>query len=898
MRVFQGVVRLLFSYGMVLFLLALLGIGGGVATFIESAYDTQTAKILIYDARWYEAVMVLLILSLVGFIYKTRMWKRLGSFLVHSAFVVILIGAGLTRYFGYEGIIHIREGEHENEMITVVPYLHLQTSEASFEHPLFLGQLGDNTFSFLHVIHGKPLSVAYKEYHYAGKGERSSLEVYVSYGTEMFTQTLHGGAGWVEEPVVISFNELSVALTWGSKVVPLPFSLGLKDFELKRYPGSMSPSSYSSNIEVLDSHQKALFPYTIFMNHPLHYEGYTFFQSSYDLDEKGTVLEINKDPGKWPTYAGYFLLTLGFLSNFFTKKSRFLTLKASLQKSKLVMVLLFLGCLSTPTLKADTNAYLEHLSRNSAIHTKEELSTLLVQDMQGRIKPFSTQAVELIYKLSGRNSFYHLSAEQMILGMSAQPQMWQDIPLVKLTNARIKELLNLPKEQAYVAFSQVFDANGAYKLAQAINEANQKPQSKRGTFENELIKFDEKLNIAYLIFKGVLFKFIPLPEDKNHTWLSPNDAFANPLIAPEIKNALSHYFSGVQEGINHNQWEKASQALYTLKNYQTVHALEILPSQTHVQAEVLYNRLALFQRLIPLYFILGGIAFCLALFSLLSQKQFVLVEKSILLIFALALIAHTFALGLRWYISGHAPWSDSYESMVYIGWSAAFAGMVVFRRSLLSLSAAAIFAGIMMLVAHMSFVNPQITNLVPVLKSYWLSIHVSVITASYGFLGLGALLGIITLMLMALKKQNSKIAFNEQIKTLATINELSLIIGLSMLTVGNFFGGIWANESWGRYWGWDPKETWSYVSIIVYAFILHLRFVPKIYSLFSFSVASVFGFSSILMTYFGVNFYLTGMHSYAATGESPTIPDGVYYTLLALMLLCLLAYRGRHVHTI
>ena len=230
--------------------------------------------------------------------------------------------------------------------------------------------------------------------------------------------------------------------------------------------------------------------------------------------------------------------------------------------------------------------------------------------------------------------------------------------------------------------------------------------------------------------------------------------------------------------------------------------------------------------------------------------------------------------------------------------SAGFAGVMVFRKSILSLAAAAILAAIVMLVAHMSFVNPQITNLVPVLKSYWLTVHVSVITASYGFLGMGALLGFITLLLMIFKNKKNVLRMNEQIRHLVAINEISLIIGLAMLTVGNFFGGIWANESWGRYWGWDPKETWSFVSIIVYALILHLRFVPKLNSVYVFSIASLVGYSSIMMTYFGVNFYLTGMHSYAASGEHASLPSFVYYIFVGIFGLCVLAYQGRDVKTI
>jgi len=638
-------------------------------------------------------------------------------------------------------------------------------------------------------------------------------------------------------------------------------------------------------------------PYRIFMNHPLSYKGYKFFQSSYDVDEKGTILEVNKDPGKWPTYFGYFLLCVGFIGNFFTKGSRFLKLRAFLQKSALSFFVPLLLC-STTLLKADTTDSLEQFRKNSYEHANGAFSTLLVQDYRGRIKPISTEAMEIVNKITGQSSLFGLTPEQMILGMSSNAALWQEMNIIKLSNASIKKALNLPPETEYVSFASMFDDEGYYKLAKHVNAANQKAQSKRDTFDNDVIKFDEKLNIAYLTLKGVFFKFIPIPNDATHTWIAPNDAFSHPQVGSDVKSMLNDYFVALQEGITTNHWENANNALSGLKQNQRALSGEIMPSETRVRAEVLYNHLGMFQKLIGFYFLLGLGAFSLAVFSIFKCKNYPTVEKSILSLFIAGFIAHSLGLALRWYISGHAPWSDSYESMVYIGWSASLAGVMVFRKSILSLSAAAILAAIVMLVAHMSFVNPQITNLVPVLKSYWLTIHVSVITASYGFLGMGALLGLITLVLMMLKNKKNATRMNEQIRHLVAINEISLIIGLSMLTVGNFFGGIWANESWGRYWGWDPKETWSFVSIIVYALILHLRFIPKLNSVYVFSMASLLGYSSIMMTYFGVNFYLTGMHSYAASGEHASLPSFIYYLLVAFFGLAALAYKGRDVKTV
>lgn len=875
-------------------MLFLLGLGAGVATFIESVYDTTSAKIVVYDAAWYEGVMLLLTLSLVGIMYKYKMWKKLGAFILHLAFVAILIGAALTRYFGYEGVIHIREGLSENEMLTVKSYFSIKTEKEFFEYPLALGQIGNNDFSYEVMVEGKTLQINYKSYRAGAKGELNTLIVDARYDNKLKTVKIEGGAGWIEPPVVVRFDDVEIELAWGSKVIALPFSFKLLDFELQRYPGSQSPSSYASELEVIDN--STTFPYRIFMNHPLTYKGYKFFQSSYDLDEKGTILEVNKDPGKWPTYFGYFLLCVGFVGNFFTKGSRFVKLRAFLQKSALALLLPLVFVQATP-LKAEADT-LEQFRKNSYEHANGVFSSLLVQDYMGRIKPISTEAVEIVNKITGKSSLFGLTPEQMILGMTTNAGLWQEMKIIKLSNPSIKKVLGLSPEAEYVSFASMFDDEGYYKLAKQVSAANQKAQSKRDTFDNDIIKFDEKLNIAYLTLKGVLFKFIPIPNDASHTWIAPNDAFSHPQVSGEVKSMLNDYFVGLQEGISTNKWDNANMALAKLKENQRSLSGGILPSETRVRAEVLYNHMGLFQKLIGFYFVLGCGAFVLALISIFKGKNYPTLEKSVLYIFIAGFIAHSFGLALRWYISGHAPWSDSYESMVYIGWSAGFAGVMVFRKSILSLSAAAILAAIVMLVAHMSFVNPQITNLVPVLKSYWLTVHVSVITASYGFLGMGALLGFITLLLMILKNKKNALRMNEQIRHLVAINEISLIIGLAMLTVGNFFGGIWANESWGRYWGWDPKETWSFVSIIVYALILHLRFVPKLNSVYVFSIASLVGYSSIMMTYFGVNFYLTGMHSYAASGEHASLPSFVYYIFVGIFGLCVLAYQGRDVKTI
>ena len=314
-----------------------------------------------------------------------------------------------------------------------------------------------------------------------------------------------------------------------------------------------------------------------------------------------------------------------------------------------------------------------------------------------------------------------------------------------------------------------------------------------------------------------------------------------------------------------------------------------------MKAEIFFNHAKIFQRLSPFY-LLSGLVLLLFIFAKMVKPKIgiTLITKIVLGINFIAFIVHTFGLALRWYISTHAPWSDGYESMIYIAWAIALSGIFFSRQSIVALSLTSILAGVTLFVAHLSWMDPQITNLVPVLKSYWLNIHVSVITASYGFLGLCSLLGFFTLILFILRKKNT-VEIDRNIVEATRINEMSMILGLSLLTIGNFLGGIWANESWGRYWGWDPKETWALVSILIYAAIVHFRFVPRLNNPFAFAVASTIAFAAIIMTYFGVNFYLSGMHSYAS-GDPVPVPPFVYYTIAVVAVVIAFSYPKRAIN--
>ncbi len=341
------------------------------------------------------------------------------------------------------------------------------------------------------------------------------------------------------------------------------------------------------------------------------------------------------------------------------------------------------------------------------------------------------------------------------------------------------------------------------------------------------------------------------------------------------------------------EWQKADEYLGYLKIFQDRMGAGIMPSAGRQKAEIIYNRINLFDRLARFYIAIGITLLIIQLVSVLSVNINPRRFRRIMVIHLLAGFAvHTVGLALRWYISGHAPWSNGYESLLYISWATMLAGVVFSRRTATPVAATAVLAWMMLHTAHLSWMDPQLTNLVPVLKSYWLTIHVAVIASSYGFLGLACLLGFLNLILMGLQSRKNREKVEHTIVSLSSIGEMTIIAGLGLLTIGTFLGGIWANESWGRYWAWDPKESWALITILVYAFIVHMRFMPGLKSLYPFNLAAVLGYASVLMTYFGVNYYLSGMHSYAK-GDPVPVPAFVYYTLAIIALVAITAYARR-----
>ncbi len=1028
MDLLKKIFNALFSTSAAGLYVLLFAIAIGVATFIENDFGTSSAQKVIFKTHWFELLLTLFAISLIVNIFKFRMvqQKKWGNLMFHAAMVIILIGAGVTRYFGSEGMMDIREGSASNTFLSSETYLQFQVQQQgrkySFDEPVLFATLGDNHFQKSYLIGNQEMKVevlnfipnpketlvedaggvptlkvviggangreefmvkyqdkvniygtlfnfgnpeipdafnikyengnlsflagttfsqmvmatqtrdtlapgvyhplmlrsmysngvqsfVFGDFKPNARTEISSsspkmastgtagLDVKISFGGEEKTIYISGRQGVDGSPGVAVFENAGVAVAYGARRVALPFAIQLKDFIMERYPGTNSASSYASEVTLIDQRNNVVRDQRIYMNHILDYDGYRFFQSSYDQDELGTYLSVNYDaPGTWISYIGYILLTLGMILTLFSKNSRFQQLAENIKRmrqqtsSTSVLILAFFLGLSTqgicgPPAPNTLNVSPEHAAR---------FGRILVQDSRGRLKPMNTFAGEVLRKLTHKETLSGQTAEQVVLGMASNPEAWYDVPIIKIGKQEdIRKLLNISGDMA--SYNDFFEQNGEYKLKAVVRSAFNAAPRDRGVFEKEIVKLDEKVNICNMIFSGSFMKVFPVPGDTSNTWMSPADVphqhdQSQAAHASIIEQFYPMYIPALQASTQNNDWKLVDRMLNELDLYQQKYGGAILPSESTVKAELLLNKLNIFNRLSGLYGLLGLTFLALLFTSVFNPKINLKLLSRIalgLLVFGFAM--HTFGLGLRWFISGRAPWSNGYESMIYIGWTTVLAGLIFSRKSFGGLTATTVLSATILMVAGLSWLDPEITPLVPVLKSYWLTIHVSLEAGSYGFLVLGAIIGVLNLIFMIFGNQKNGEKVYRIIKEMTFISEMTLIGGLFMVSIGTYLGGVWANESWGRYWGWDAKETWALVTILVYSFILHMRFIPGLRGIYAFNVATLFGWASVAMTYFGVNYYLSGLHSYAA-GDPVPVPSFVYYIVGALVAISLAAY--------
>jgi cytochrome c-type biogenesis protein CcsB len=994
----------------------------GIATFIENDFGTSAAQKLVYKAAWFEVLLVLFSITLVVNViqYKFVQRRKWALLIFHLAMVIIIIGAGITRYWGYEGVMHIRENAASNEIYSYDTYLNYTAQYKGqtfrFHEPVLFASVGDNHLEETYFIGDKEVKVVVKdvvpnpvqtmisdpegvptlkvvfggeggrEEYFLNPGDRRQIqgvrfnfseesiagainislrdgELYlqadkdliqmvmadqsrdtlaafaqhplklrslynngeqafvfgdyqkaarvelqegsrkvessstlavllqVHIGEEEFERYVFGTKGNLGRAEVFSVDGFNLAISYGARVIELPFNLFLHDFIVERYPGTNNPAAFASEVTLSDSRTGLQEDCRIYMNHVLDHDGYRFFQSSYDRDELGSYLSVNYDkPGTVVSYIGYALLTLGLVLVFFSKNTRFFQLSQMIDKLRSTSaVLLFVALgIGFSDLHAQqiVEAQLEAVEENHA----DLLSKLVVQDFRGRMKPLHTLTRELLRKVSGSEQYKELNADQVIFSMYANKSSWYPVPLIKLgKRSGIAESLGL-KDGDKAAYRDFFNVDGQYKLADAVREANNTKPAERGVFEKQLIKVDERLNILNMVFSGSFFRVVPLDNDVNNTWVSERSHVNQGQNRALADRFFSAYREALHQAMHDGNYDRPNQIISELKQYQQTVGAEVMPSEAKLKTEIWLNKSKVFNRLALYYFTLGLLFLILLFYTVFRPNSGIeRLQNLFIVLVLLGFVAQTTGLGLRWYVSGRAPWSNGYESMIYIAWTATLAGILFTRRSLGGMAATLVLSGTVLLIAMLSYLDPEITPLVPVLRSYWLTIHVSLEAGSYGFLMLGAIIGFINLMLFAVMRETNKKRILRIIKEMSYISEMTLIGGIVMLSVGTYLGGVWANESWGRYWGWDAKETWALVSILVYAFILHMRLVPGLKSLFAFNFATLFGLSSVIMTYFGVNYYLSGLHSYAA-GDPVPIPTWVYFAVAIMALMSALAY--------
>ncbi|MEI8202353.1 MAG: cytochrome c biogenesis protein CcsA [Bacteroidota bacterium] len=1032
--------NILFSSKLTLILLLIFAIGTGVATFIEDKLDTISAHTFVYNAKWFEVLMLLLVINFIGNIKKYNLLskQRFFGFIFHAAFILLILGAGVTRYFGFGGSMHIREGQSSNIIMSTETYLQVKSNKNPLTdkvyYPLELSENAHASFNFNMKMDDKSeLKFAFKDYipnatetvienvqggsdmlelrvvkdnavmiTHIKEGEAKNVGKYdLAFNNNSNPNAIHitkkDGALYIQssydiiqtnmqetdadailkdsikqfkensiykgdgimfafskefknakmnwtpakegemgvnvllvdvslkdknievpvfcnDPSLVEFQKATLdgigfSMGWGQKEIKLPFSIYLDDFILDTYPGSMNPSSYKSEVTLVDSTNNLNEKHSIFMNNVLDYKGYRFFQSAFDNDQKGTILSVNHDFwGTWISYLGYMLICVGAFLTLLNKNSRFTSLRSGIKNMRSKRKAAILTSLFVVGISGFGFSQDKPHNPISAEHA-DKFGHLIVQTFDGRFEPMHTLAYDVMHKISRKDHFDieskgKMNAMQVFLDMLVDQKFWTNEKIIYIREKAVKDALGV---KDYISYNEMFDMNAGYKIGKFIQDAFKKKPSEQNAFDKEIIKLDERANICRMVFEGSMLKIFPIDDSKSLTWVQANDTLAFYPLKASLKginedlqlpifnytNLAQAYFLRLAEGISTGNYAKADKMIEYFDNIQRQsNAATDIPSKSKVDLEIFYNKAKIFENLRNVYAVLSLLLLSLAFYENLSVKKNNIVKwilNGLIALLGVAFLYHTFGIALRWYLSGHAPWSNGYEALLIVSWGGLLAGFYFWRYSKITLASTAVLAFAILMTAGHSSYDTQLTNLQPVLKSYWLVLHVAVITISYGFLGLGFMLGLINMFLYIFKNYKNALRIDYLIAELTKINEMNLEIGLFLATIGTFLGGVWANESWGRYWGWDAKETWALVIIVVYACILHLRLVPKLKDAYIFNVGSIVGFGSVIMTFVGVNYYLSkGLHSYAS-GDSQVFPVWAWVMILLVLIVIISA---------
>ena len=643
----------------------------------------------------------------------------------------------------------------------------------------------------------------------------------------------------------------------GMKEEKLPFSLCLQKFEAKMHDGTNAVADYSSKFTVIDGDDKS--EGEVSMNNIYSHRSYRLYQSSYDEDGKGSVLAINADPYGIPvTYTGYALLFISLVWMLFDPKGGYRKLlKSPLLKKGALMTALILSMGNIQTLHAESatgnlqNAVLPK-------ETAEKFGELHIL-YNDRICPVQTFALDFSKKIYGARSYQGLTAEQVLSGWVFYGNTWANEPFIKIKSGEMKTAMNLPD---YASLNTFFNREmGGYTIGQYVQEYYNGQQDK---FHQQAADIDGKIQIIMELREGVSLKVLPYTFTKNvkatkdhpfikagtTTWFSPVDKLPQ---AVEHQHALyiRNVFSLLNGDVKAGNTSRVNEFFVKMKKYQEVSSGNSLPTATQYKAERINNAFPFATILFMANLTLGFIALFYTIYRMTKKKEIKVLNIALPILLGVSFLALTFGLALRWIISGNVPMSNGYESMLTVAWFVMLISILMQLRIRIVMVFGFLISGFFLLVSHINQMDPAIGQMMPVLNSPLLSIHVSIIMMSYALLSLTFICGIMGICLRS---------HGEELQALSRI---FLYPALTTMGFGIFIGAIWANVSWGNYWSWDSKETWALITFMIYAVVVHTQSLSVFRKPLVYHIYITLAFLSIAMTYFGVNYFLTGMHSYA-----------------------------------
>ncbi len=655
--------------------------------------------------------------------------------------------------------------------------------------------------------------------------------------------------------------------------IAMPFNLKLLDFQVEYYPGTGSPADYISHVEVEDLKINTRFEAGISMNKILKYKGFRFYQASFDSDMQGSILSVSRDIYGIPvTYAGYFALFLSMLILLLDKNGRFRKLIRDPLLKKTVLVIVF--CITAFSLQSAT------LSKDSLTIDKEQARKFgkIWMMYDGRIAPLQTFARDFTMKLTGKTEYRYANAEQVLSGWLFFTQKWQSVELLTIEHEELQQVIG-KQTASYMDFYR----SGQYKLAPYLQEhlgSQQSPLTK------EAVKLDEKIQLINMLQSGMLIKIFPYNNHGSIHWVSTGDELPDSIA---VNNGLfiRRFFPMYGAALRTGDAEQVSMLLEKLESYQQLQGGSTIPTNLHRTVELIYNQSDIFQWFFMPCLAIGLCALIFFIIQTLQNRKMPEISRAFSVLLICFFIIFTFILVCRTYIGGRIPMSNGFETMLLIAWCAMLVSLCLRKFSPLVIPFGFLISGFALLVARLGMMNPKITPLVPVLSSPLLSIHVSLLMFAYALTGFMVLnsLSSFTILLFTTKENLSIIRVS--IDRLRVLSEIFLYPATFFMAAGIFVGAIWANVSWGRYWGWDPKEVWALITFMLMSLVFHTRTLKWFADTFFFHAYMLVIFASVLMTYFGVNYFLGGMHSYAGNAETE---NGV--ALIAGSVILLLGWVG------